>query len=121
MMVSDGIQLIKIWLNVGRAEQLRRFLLREADPLKQWKLSWIDVEGLGKWDSYSQAIGETLSRTHTDTCPWTVVRNDDKRRARIAAIQTILTRVTYEGRDDDAIDQIDQGIIGAPSSLTNLA
>lgn len=121
MMVSDGIQLIKIWLNVGRAEQLRRFLRREADPLKQWKLSWIDLEGLGKWDSYSQAIGETLSRTHTDTCPWTVVRSDDKPRARIAAIQTILTRVTYEGRNYDAIDQIDQGIIGAPSSLTNLA
>ena len=62
-----------------------------------------------------------MSRTHTDTCPWTVVRSDDKPRARIAAIQTILTRVTYEGRNYDAIDQIDQGIIGAPSSLTNLA
>ena len=121
MMVSDGIQVIKIWLNVGRAEQLRRFLRREADPLKQWKLSWIDVEGLGKWDSYSKAIGETLSRTHTDTCPWTVVRSDDKRRARIAAIQTILTCVTYEGRDDHALGPIDQGIIGASSSLTNLA
>jgi polyphosphate kinase 2 (PPK2 family) len=66
MMVSDRIQLIKIWLNVGRAEQLHRFLRREADPLKQWKLSWIDVEGLGKWDSYSYAIGETLSQTRTD-------------------------------------------------------
>ena len=121
MMVSDGIQLIKIWLNVGRAEQLRRFLRREADPLKQWKLSWIDVKGLEKWDSYSKAIGETLSLTHADTCPWTVVRSDDKRRARIAAIQTILSRVPYTGRDDDAIGTLDQGIVGTPSSLTNLA
>ena len=79
------------------------------------------MEGFGKWDSHSLAISETLSRTLTDTCPWTAVLSDDKRRARIAAIQTILTLVAYEGRDDDAIEALDQGIVGAPSSLTNLA
>ena len=68
MLVDEGIHLFKFWLNVGRAEQLRRFLRRESDPLKQWKLSWIDVEGLKKWEGYTTAIGETLTRTHSDVC-----------------------------------------------------
>ena len=65
MITSDGVHLFKFWLNVGREEQLRRFLGRESDPLKQWKLSWIDVEGLKKWDEYSAAIAETLERCRT--------------------------------------------------------
>jgi polyphosphate kinase len=92
MLVDEGIVLVKLWLNVGRAEQLRRFLAREADPLKQWKLSSIDVEGLSRWDAYSAAITETLARSHTRHAPWTVIRSDDKKRARIAAIQTVLAR-----------------------------
>ena len=63
MLVDEGIILKKLWLNVGRAEQLRRFLAREKDPLKQWKLSWIDVEGLKKWDAYTDAIARDL-RAH---------------------------------------------------------
>ena len=74
LLVEDGIHLYKIWLNVGRATQLKRFLDREDDPLKQWKLSWIDVEGLKHWDDYSAAIQETLSRSHTAAAPWTVIR-----------------------------------------------
>ena len=66
MITGDGISLTKIWLNVGRAEQLRRFLDREGDPLKQWKLSGIDVKGLAKWDAYSAAIGETLDRSQSE-------------------------------------------------------
>ena len=77
MLVGEGIQVFKFWLNVGRAEQLRRFLKRESDPLKQWKLSWIDVEGLKKWDTYSDAIRETLERAHSEMAPWTVIRSDD--------------------------------------------
>ena len=61
MLVDEGIHFVKIWLNVGRAEQLRRFLSREQDPLKHWKLSWIDVEGLNRWDAYTQAIAETFA------------------------------------------------------------
>ena len=109
--------LVKLWLNVGRAEQLRRFLARENDPLKQWKLSWIDVEGLAKWDDYTDAIRETLSLSHTPVAPWTVIRSDDKRRARIAAIQTILGRVDYAGKDKEAIGQIDPQIAGGPELL----
>ena len=65
MLISEGIHLIKIWLTVGQAEQLDRLMDREKDPLKQWKISWIDVEGLKRWDAYTRAISETLERTHT--------------------------------------------------------
>ncbi len=114
MLVSDGITLVKFWLNVGRAEQLRRFLIREADPLKQWKLSRIDVDGLKKWDAYTAAIGETLERTHTEVAPWTVIRSDDKRRARLEAIRHVLSRLDYAGKDHKALGQPDTKICGGP-------
>ena len=114
MLVDDGIKLFKIWLNIGRAEQLRRFLAREDDPLKQWKLSRIDVEGLSKWNDYSRAIGETLQRSHSAAAPWTVIRADDKRRARIEAIRRVLLGVDYAGRDLEAIGTPDPGIVGGP-------
>lgn len=115
MLVNEGIVLVKLWLNVGQAEQLRRFLAREKDPLKQWKLSWIDVEGLKKWDAYSAAIEETLTRSHCDHAPWTVIRSDDKKRARIAAIQTLLRAVDYAGKDDTLIGTPDPAICGTPA------
>ena len=117
MLVDDGIILVKLWLNVGRAEQLKRFLDREKDPLKQWKLSSIDVDGLGKWDDYTAAIRDTLSRSHSGIAPWTVIRSDDKKRARIAAIQTILRSVDFAGRDDKAIGTPDPAITGGPEIL----
>ena len=112
MLVDEGIILKKLWLNVGRAEQLRRFLKREKDPLKQWKLSWIDVEGLKRWDAYSNAIAETFDRTHTDHAPWTIVRSDDKKRARLAAIRTVLADVKYNGKGKVATP--DPKICGGP-------
>ncbi len=114
MLVDEGIHLFKFWLNVGRAEQLRRFLARERDPLKQWKLSKIDVEGLHKWDAYSDAIGETLHRSHTKHAPWTVVKSDDKKRARLAAIRHVLTALPYDGKDMRAIGSCDSSICGGP-------
>lgn len=114
MLVDEGIHLFKFWLNVGRAEQLRRFLGRESDPLKQWKLSWIDVEGLKKWDDYSAAIKETLKRSHTPAAPWTIVRSDDKRRARLAVIRTLLHAIDYDRKDVKAIGEVDAKICGGP-------
>lgn len=111
---TDGIHLTKIWLNVGRAEQLRRFLDREDDPLKQWKLSWIDVEGLKKWDAYSAAIAETLQRSHTQAAPWTVIRSDDKRRARLAVIRAVLQGLDYAGKDNALVGAPDPAITGGP-------
>ena len=115
MLVDEGIILKKLWLNVGRAEQLRRFLKREKDPLKQWKLSWIDVEGLKKWDAYSEAIRDTLARSHTDHAPWTIVRSDDKKRARLAAVRAVLQNIDYAGKSD--MGAPDAKIAGGPDIL----
>jgi polyphosphate kinase 2 (PPK2 family) len=112
MRVDDGIRLVKVWLNVGRAEQLRRFLDRERDPVKQWKLSPIDIEGLDRWDAYSDAIRDTLARSDRPEAPWTVIRSDDKLRARIAAVQTVLNAVDYAHRDDAAVGTIDPLVCG---------
>ena len=117
MMVDEGIKVFKIWLTVDRAAQLKRFIDREHDPLKQWKLSWIDVEGLKKWDEYSQAITETLDRTHTQTSPWLVVKSADKRRARVNAIRAVLNQLDYTGKDADAVGTIDPNILVSPEAL----
>jgi polyphosphate kinase 2 len=114
MLKDEGVHLIKIWLNVGRAEQLRRFLARESDPLKQWKLSAIDVEGLHHWDAYTDAIQEMFHKTHTEHSPWTIIRSDDKKRARLNAIRHVLLQFDYAGRDLAAIGEIDPLICGAP-------
>ncbi len=111
LLVDEGIKLFKIWLNVGQATQLKRFLDRESDPLKQWKLSWIDVEGLSKWEAYTAAIDETLSRTDTQDAPWTLVRADDKRRARLNAIRSVLSQLSYDGRSA-GLGEVDAKIAG---------
>lgn len=115
MIADEGIIFLKIWLEVGRAEQLKRFLDREADVLKQWKLSQIDVDGLAKWDGYCDAIDETMKKTHFRHAPWTVILSDDKKRARIAAIQTLLGAVDYAGKDAKVIGQVDGKICGGPA------
>ena len=115
MLVEDGVRLFKIWLTVGRAEQLRRFLDRERDPLKQWKLSDIDVKGLSRWDDYTRAIGETLDSTHSEAAPWTVILTDDKRRARLQAIRSVLSALDYDRKDSDAVGQVDPAITGGPA------
>ncbi|MCO4843951.1 MAG: polyphosphate kinase 2 [Yoonia sp.] len=114
LLVDDGIKLFKIWLNVGQATQLKRFLDRERDPLKQWKLSWIDVEGLSKWDAYTVAIGETLERTHSDVAPWTIVKSDDKRRARLNTIRSVLSALDYTGRNNNGLGAVDPLVAGGP-------
>ncbi|RFP89151.1 polyphosphate kinase 2 [Rhodobacteraceae bacterium 63075] len=114
MLADEGILLFKLWLNVGRGEQLRRFLKRERNPLKQWKLSRIDVEGLKRWDQYSAAIEETFERTHASHAPWTVIRSDDKRRARINAIRKVLHGIDYARKDKKAIGKIDPKVCGGP-------
>ncbi|NRP11925.1 hypothetical protein XMM379_001840 [Aliiroseovarius sp. xm-m-379] len=114
MIADEGIHFVKLWLNVGRSEQLRRFLAREKDPLKQWKLSWIDVEGLNRWDDYSQAIGETFDKTHRSVTPWTIIRSDDKRRARLAALRAVLQGIDYSGKNPAVACAPDTEICGGP-------
>ena len=118
MIVDEGITLFKIWLEVGQAEQLKRFLDREQDPLKQWKLSQIDIDGLSKWDAYCAAIDDTMVRSDFTYAPWTVILSDDKKRARLAALQTVLRTVEYKGRDMDKIGEIDTKICGGTGLRT---
>ncbi len=114
-LINDGIYMFKFWMNVGRAEQLRRFLSRESDPLKQWKLSSIDIKGLPKWDDYSSAIKETLTRAHSSVTPWTIIRSDDKRRGRLAAIRHVLSTLDYSHKDQKAVGHADPQICGGPA------
>lgn len=120
MLVQDGIRLIKIWLTVSRAEQLRRFLQREADPLKHWKISPIDVAALGKWDAYTEARTRMFENTHTEHAPWTVIRSEDKRRARLAVIRTVLERIPYDGKNEKVALPPDDAICGAPDKQGEL-
>lgn len=115
MLVDEGIVVIKFWLEVGQAEQLKRFLDRESDPLKQWKLSQIDVDGLSKWEEYTAAINETLEKSHFKSTPWTVILSDDKLRTRLAVMQKILSSVDYIGKEPAVIGKMDDKIMGGPN------
>lgn len=112
MLVDEGIYFVKLWLNVGRAEQLRRFMAREQDPLKHWKLSSIDVQGLSRWQAYSDAISETFAKSHFPYAPWTIIRSDDKKRARLAAIKTVLQGIDYDKKIHDVACAPDPKIAG---------
>lgn len=114
MLAEEGIILIKIWLNVGRAEQLNRFLRREKDPLKQWKLSEIDVKGLSFWDEYSQAIRSNFAKTNHPNGKWCVVKSDDKKRARLQVIKHILSLFEYDYKDHSKVGTTDPKLLGGP-------
>ncbi len=94
--VDGGIQLIKIWLEVGKDEQERRFLARISDPLRQWKLSPMDLESYRRWYDFSEARDKMFEKTDTDHAPWHIVRSDDKRRARLNCIAHILSLIPYK-------------------------
>ena len=110
LLVDDGVRLFKIWLNVGREMQLKRFHDRVHDPLKYWKFSAIDLKGIGLWDRYTKFRNQMLERTHTDHAPWTVISSNDKRRARIETIRHVLLAGAYAGKDDEAIGEADPRI-----------
>jgi len=111
MLVRDGFRMFKFWLTVSRAEQLKRFYERRSDPLKTWKLSPIDYKVVGKWDAYTQAIDAIIERTDTADAPWTVVDANDQRRARIECIRTVLNAFDYDGKDEEAVGEVDRKIV----------
>ncbi|MCZ7850725.1 polyphosphate kinase 2 [Agrobacterium salinitolerans] len=113
MLVHDDVHLFKFWLDIGRETQIERFHDRRHSPLKCWKLSDMDIAALTKWDDYTQKRDEMLANTHTDDAPWTVVRANDKRRARVNLIRHILLALDYEGKDKKAIGEIDNKIVGS--------
>lgn len=115
-LVADGIRLFKIWLSIGQETQLRRFHDRRHSLRKNWKFSPVDIAGIEKWDDYTDARDVMFERTHTEHAPWTVVRANDKRRARLAVIRRLLLSIPYDGRDCGAIGEEDPAITGAPSA-----
>jgi len=117
MLVRSGIRMYKFWFSVSREEQLRRFLGRAKSPLKQWKLSPMDVESLGRWDQYTKAKESMLFYTDTADAPWTVVRSDDKKRARLNAIKYLLRSLPYTGKDEKLVNSVDTKIIGPASKI----
>ena len=116
-LVESGLRLFKLWFAVGRSEQRRRFKVRETDPLKQWKLSPMDKAAVGKWDEYTVARNRMFFLTHTREAPWTVVRSDDKRRARINAIRFVLGQLPYQGKDEGVVAAPDPLIVGSAKAL----
>ena len=117
--VDDGIHFFKFWLNVGQEMQIKRFHDRRHNPLKSWKLSPIDLKALTKFDDYTQARDSMLAATHTDHAPWTIVRSNDKRRARLNAIRFVLNSLEYKNKDIKAIGEIDPDIIGSGPQFLN--
>ena len=118
MLASDGIHLFKIWLDIGRTMQLKRFHERRHSPLRHWKFSPIDIAGLTKWEDYSAMRDLMFKRTHTKASPWTVVRSNDKRRARLETIRHILSRIDYAGKSAVEAGKPDgQIILSNPSSF----
>jgi hypothetical protein len=101
MLVRSGIRLYKYWFSVTRDEQLRRFKSRELDPLKRWKLSPIDLASLDKWDDYTEAKEAMFFYTDTADAPWTIVKSNDKKRARLNAMKHFLSTLDYPDKDPD--------------------
>ncbi|MCB1463164.1 MAG: polyphosphate kinase 2 [Nitratireductor sp.] len=111
MIVNGGTRFFKFWLNIGREMQLERFHERRHDQLKVWKLSPIDIKALQKWDEYTSARDRMFTATDTTYAPWTVLRSNDKRRARLNAIRIVLHAIDYDGKDGDKIGEIDDKIV----------
>lgn len=116
-LVDDGIHLIKLWFSVSRAEQRTRFIVRLIDPLRQWKLSPVDLAALDRWDDYTEAKEAMFRCTDTPAAPWTVVRSNDKKRGRIAALRWVLSTLEYPTKDPDVVGEPDPLIAGPPAQV----
>jgi polyphosphate kinase len=118
MLVNSGLFLTKFWFSVTRTEQHTRFVIRQVDPVRQWKLSPMDIESLDKWDEYTEAKEAMFFYTDTEDAPWTVVKSNDKKRARLEAMRHVLEQFDYEGKDQEIVGKPDRRIIGPPSLLS---
>ncbi len=112
MLVRSGVRLFKYWFSVSQEEQVQRFDSRLTDPLKQWKISPIDLASLDKWNAYTQAKEAMFFYTDTADAPWTVIKSDDKKRARLACLQHFLSSLPYPDRDTAVVEGPDPMIAG---------
>ncbi len=113
MLVRSGVRLFKYWFSVSREEQRRRFEARKVDPLKQWKLSPIDLASLGKWDEYTEAKEAMFFYTDTADAPWTIIKSDDKKRARLNCMTHFLWSLPYPNKDLSIVRAPDPLIVGS--------
>ena len=116
MLVRSGIHLVKFWFSVSQGEQRTRFAIRQVDPVRQWKLSPMDLESLDKWGDYTEAKEAMFFYTDTADAPWTVVKSNDKKRARLEAMRHVLNRFNYADKDKEVVGTPDPQIVG-PASL----
>ena len=114
---APGIHLVKFWFSVSRAEQRTRFLIRQIDPVRQWKLSPMDLESLDRWDAYTEAKESMFFQTDTGHAPWTVVKSNDKKRARLEAMRHVLAAVRYAGKNPTVVGTPDPLVVGHAQDL----
>lgn len=117
MLVRSGIKFFKLWFSVSRNEQFRRFQGRQHDPLKQWKLSPIDLASLDKWEGYTEAKEAMFFYTDTADAPWTVVKSDCKKRARINAMRFVLSHMDYPNKNIEIVQSPDPLIVGSADTI----
>ncbi len=117
MLVNSGIRLFKFWFSVSREEQLRRFIARRDDPLKHWKLSPIDIQSLDKWDEYTEAKKAMFFHTDTADSPWTVIKSDDKKRARLNCMRYFLANLPYASKDEHVVHAPDPLLVGPATKV----
>ncbi|MCZ2821576.1 polyphosphate kinase 2 [Modestobacter sp. VKM Ac-2977] len=117
LLVESGIHLVKFWFSVTRGEQRSRFIVRQIDPVRQWKLSPTDLASLDKWDAYTEAKEAMFLHTDTGHAPWTVIKSNDKKRARLEAMRHVLARFDYTGKDPAAVGTPDPLIVGSAAEV----
>jgi len=120
-LVRSGVHLFKFWFSVSRAEQRRRFKERRAHPLKQWKLSPVDMASLDKWDDYTVAKEQMFLHTDTSDSPWTVIKSDCKKRARLNAMRYLLHRLPYNNKDLSVLGSVDPLLVGRAALVGGLS
>ncbi|MGY6633658.1 MAG: polyphosphate kinase 2 [Alkalilacustris sp.] len=121
MLVRSGIRLYKYWFSVTRQEQRARFRARETDPLKRWKLSPIDIASLDRWDDYTEAKEAMFFYTDTADAPWTIVKSNDKKRARLNCMKHFLASLDYPGKDPEVVGHPDPLLVGHASHVVHSA
>ncbi|TMM38078.1 MAG: polyphosphate kinase 2 [Actinobacteria bacterium] len=117
MLVRSGIHLVKFWFSVSRREQQTRFIIRQVDPVRRWKLSPTDLASLDRWEEYTDAKEAMFFYTDTADAPWTVIKSNDKKRARLQAMRHVLSRFEYENKDDEVVGTTDPVLLGPASRL----
>ena len=117
LLTRDGIDLVKFWFSVTQHEQRTRFAIRQVDPVRQWKLSPTDLASLDKWDAYTAAKENMFALTDKPDAPWTVVKSNDKKRARLEAMRHVLSRYDYENKDREIVGTPDRKVVGPAAEI----